>query len=184
MTKLIDRIDRGWIALTLIAAIFAAGAGAAVDYYEVRQTVKNLEVSEAGREYFRLQAKIDKGIADQVDILEWCAAAAVIGAGCEIRKPPAASWRLFKRALAGGYSSVSPDEYKWFRYHHYQYQLWQKRTGGAGWFVYSQDRNTDRRIKQRYCSIGQQAWSERQWRLPRQFRGRPYVCPVARYMPP
>jgi len=180
MRAVLKRVDRGWTALSLIAAIFIAGGVATVDYVQLRDTVESLDIREAGREFFRLQAKIDEGTADQIDIIDWCQAAARIGAGCEMEgKKPSAG--LIPRAWAARFSDIGEREWRWFRRAHYSYQIWLRRTGGRGWFYLSRDYRKDRTLKRRYCSIGQRAWSARISRFPIRMRRR-YACPLAQYI--
>jgi hypothetical protein len=171
----LTKIDKAWTALTLIAAIFVAGAVAAIDYWELRDTVTDLDKKEASRTYWRIKAKMEKKRADIYELSEWCEAAHKLGYECQTGNIQPHSL-LIKPAFAGGPMPIEKEDYFFFRETHNRYLYWRDVLKRPGQFKVSRDAYVDREAKTRYCAIGLRLHTDLMVRVPRQMR-RNYRCP-------
>jgi hypothetical protein len=172
----LKRVDKTWTALGLIVAIFLAGAGWAVDYWELRETVNDLQRAEASRTYWRIKAKMESRTADIYDLSEWCSAARVLGYDCNMKSARPRTG-LISSAFAGDYIlPVEKRDYLFFREAHARLIYWRKLRIKPGPFQLSRDRAIDRQRKLRYCRIARQLHADLSRKVPRQYR-RPFRCP-------
>jgi len=148
------KVDSARTALALVVAIFLAGAGAAFDYYALRNDVQDLKKDKASRIYWLLKNKVaeNKATIDQITI--WCEAAHFLEYDCKLENV-VPSTSIIKPAFAGStVLALSSNDRRWWLEHNKRYKDWYRYDRFKRPFRFSRDPKKDRYLKRKFCLVG------------------------------